>query len=269
MFYDTHVHFEHLDGAAGIAALLERARAAGVGRLLAVGANAKLNASAIEAARRFPGTIRAAVGLDRDHARNLTTPEQVDAACCEVRETILRCLAEGVDIAALGEIGLDFHYSPESAGAQEALFRAQLRLARELRLPVIIHSREADRETLSALSEHAAACVDPARVGVLHCFTGDRTFAEALLGLGFYISFSGIVTFRNADPLRAVASTVPAERLLIETDTPWLAPVPCRGQPNEPAFVAHVAECLARVRGATLNELADCTSRNAGRLFGG
>jgi TatD DNase family protein len=144
-----------------------------------------------------------------------------------------------------------------------------LDLAAKHRLPVIVHSREADDDTVELLREHVRRWRgDPARIGVLHCFTGTSEFARSVLDLGLMVSFSGIVTFRNADSLRAVAREVPEDRLLIETDTPYLAPVPQRGRPNEPAYVVHVAESLAKIRNDTVEHIAHSTARNALRLFG-
>jgi TatD DNase family protein len=249
--FDTHAHFGA--DAAVTAACVERARAAGVTRIIAVGGSAEANAAALEAARRFPRVVSAAVGLDREQAGGgLNRPEAASAP-----------------LAAIGEIGLDFHYRPETADAQRALFRAQLALARARRLPVIVHSRDAEAATLEALREHARAWPgDPARLGVMHCFTGGPDFAGACLALGFAISFSGIITFRNAAAVRETAAGIPADRLLIETDTPYCTPVPHRGRENEPAFLCHVAACLAEVRGEELRDLARITTANARRLFG-
>jgi TatD DNase family protein len=172
-------------------------------------------------------------------------------------------------VAAIGELGLDFHYTPETAEAQQALMVEQLALARELRLPVIVHSREADQETVALLSAHARQWGGGSdRIGVLHCFTGTESLARQLLDLGFMISFSGIVTFRNADLLREVARGIPADRLLIETDTPYLTPVPHRGRPNEPCYLPAIAALLARVRGMDVEELAGLTTANSEKLFG-
>jgi TatD DNase family protein len=144
-----------------------------------------------------------------------------------------------------------------------------LELARKYQLPVIVHSREADDDTMALLQEHVRRwCGDPGRIGVLHCFTGIVGFARKLLDMGLMISFSGIVTFKNANNLRAVARDVPEDRLLIETDTPYLAPVPHRGKSNEPAYVVHVAEILAKIRKDTIERIAHSTARNAERLFG-
>jgi TatD DNase family protein len=172
-------------------------------------------------------------------------------------------------VAAIGEIGLDYHYSPDTAPLQRALFERQLDLAVELGLPVIVHGREADRELAACLIRHREQWKgEPDRIGVIHCFTGDGALARVVTDLGFCLGFSGIVTFRNADALRAVAAEASAASLLIETDTPFLAPVPQRGKRNEPAFIRHVAETLALVRGTTVEEMAALTCANAERVFG-
>ena len=254
-YYDTHAHFE--GSPSETVALMERAFAAGVHRIVAVGGSAGLNAGALAAARAYPENVRLALGFDRDQAGA--------AEPCVFVET-LRQLAGHAALAAVGETGLDFHYRPETGDAQCALFAAQLRLADEWALPVIIHTREADEATLRVLDETPWRG-DRLR-GVIHCFTGDKDFARQLLDRQLAISFSGIVTFRNADRLRESAAFVPGERLLIETDTPFLAPVPMRGQRNEPAFVTHVAACLAEVRKTTAGRVAELTSMNARKLFG-
>ncbi len=255
LYYDTHAHF---DGApAETVAVMTRACAAGVTRLVAVGGSAGLNAGALAAARAYPGNVRLALGFDRDQAASAAPEVYMDA---------LRELGAAHPMAAVGETGLDFHYHPETAEAQCALFAAHLRLADEWRLPVIIHTREADAATLRVLDE-TPWCGEGLR-GVVHCFTGDKTFAGQLLDRQLAISFSGIVTFRNAEMLRESAAFVPEARLLIETDAPFLAPVPLRGQRNEPAFVTHVAACLANVRGTTAGRVAELTRQNALSLFG-
>jgi TatD DNase family protein len=256
--FDTHAHFETFSDAEA-AEVIRRAGGAGVDRIVAVGGNPRANAAVLRVAEAHVDRLRAAVGFDRD-----CVAQAPDLAALE---TLIRHHSGAV--VAMGELGLDYHYAPETAGAQRHLMEAELDLARRLGLPVIVHSRDADADTVALLTAHAAAWTgDPGCIGVLHCFTEDEPFAHALLDLGFMISFSGIVTFRNADPLRAVARGVPADRLLIETDTPYLAPVPYRGQPNEPAFLPAVAECLARVRGETVAAITTQTSVNALRLFG-
>ncbi|MBP5319629.1 MAG: TatD family hydrolase [Kiritimatiellae bacterium] len=254
---DTHAHFEGTP--LETEAVLRRAADEGVTALVAVGGSDALNAGAIAAATVHPAFVRLAIGFDRDQA----TAASPDVWC----ET-LRLLVEqqGLRPAAIGEIGLDYHYTPESRHAQCALFTAQLRLADEWGLPVSIHTREADDDTLRILDESPWRHDTPR--GVIHCFTGGAAFADALLARGFAISFSGIVTFKNAEALRAVAAAIPADRFLIETDSPFLAPVPKRGQRNEPAFVKYVAECLAQVRHTTVAAIEAATTRNALAIFG-
>jgi TatD DNase family protein len=172
-------------------------------------------------------------------------------------------LARRPKVVAIGETGLDFYYGHAPRDAQIAAFRAQLRLAEEAGLPIVVHSRDAKEETLALLAEAA-----PARKGVLHCFTGDLDMAQRAIGLGFYVSFSGIVTFKNAGPLRDVAKAIPLDRLLIETDSPFLAPEPYRGKRNEPAWVVRVAEQIAALTPAvTLDDIRRASARNTARLF--
>lgn len=241
--FDSHCHFS-----SDIGGILERARAAGVGKILAVGGSAQLDAAALAAAATAKGrddmpAVAVACGRDRD---------QIGAPPCPVGPELL---------SAWGEIGLDYHYSPETRDGQLRLFLSQLEKAAEAGLPVIIHTRDADADTLGALREV------PSR-GVIHCFTGSPEFCRKLLDLGFFISISGIVTFRAADNVRESALVVPDDRLLIETDSPYLAPVPMRGRANEPAFLVHTARFLAELRGTGADALADLTFRNAESLFG-
>ena len=256
MFFDTHVHFDSFRTSSAIAGVIDRAAAAGVTRMVSVGGHAEANAAAVSVARTFPDRISAAIGIDRDQAGSGWSTEAFD-------QELVR-----LSPVAIGEIGLDYHYHPETAAAQKRLFAAMLALAAKHRLPVIVHSREADEDTVALLQEHVQDWPgDSGRIGVLHCFTGSSKFAAKILDLGFMISFSGIVTFRNADSLRAVAREVPGDRLLIETDTPYLAPVPYRGGPNEPAYVVRVAEELAKIRHDTVDQIAHSTALNAEMLF--
>lgn len=247
--FDTHCHFETTDATA-IAPLLMRAAEAGVEKLMAVGGSDALNASAV-AARNTAKAMQAegckapevliALGYDREQiGKNYTSPSPLAFASC----------------AALGEIGLDYHYSPETRESQMALFATQLEEARRDDLPVVIHTREAANDTIGLLREI------PSR-GIIHCFTGEPDEARAYLDLGFYVSFSGIVTFKAADNVRASARIVPDDRLLLETDAPFLAPVPMRGKVNEPAFVRHTCEFLANFRGVSPNFLSELTFANA------
>jgi len=253
---DIHVHLDAFIETGDLPAVLERAAVAGVGRLLAIGGAADGNAFALEQAAAQPDRIRVAVGFDRYLAG-----QNPDFA--RLTEQAAR-----PEVVAIGECGLDYHYSPETAAAQRELFARMLALARERRLPVVVHSREAEDDTLALLREHAAAWPgDPDRLGVLHCFTGGLDFAQRVLDAGLWVSFSGILTFRNADSIRAAARLVPADRLLVETDAPYLAPVPHRGQRNEPAFVADVLRALAAARGEPTEQVAAQTTRNAEYLF--
>ena len=241
--FDTHAHFEGTPEETR--ASLARAASAGVTRLTAVGGGDALNRGVLTAASAAaPGqTVWRAIGWDRDQCgRGLP---DLDYA--------------GID--AVGEIGLDYHYDPEGRAAQRELFARQLERARELGLPVIIHTREADDDTLGLLREIPSK-------GIIHCFTGNPTFCRALLDLGFYVSISGIVTFRAADNVRESALVVPDDRLLVETDSPFLAPVPMRGNPNEPAFIVHTVKFLAALRKTSADALAALTTANAITVLG-
>jgi len=254
---DTHVHFDDFQKTGDLAAVLERAAAAGIGRMIAIGGTAAGNDLALELAAAQPERLQAAVGFDRYLAGQ--TPDFDRLAQQAVRP----------GVAAIGECGLDYHYSPETAAAQRDLFARMLALARDRRLPVVVHSREADDDTLAMLQEHAAAWSgDLDRLGVLHCFTGGEDFARRVLAGGLLVSFSGILTFRNADSIRAAARLVPADRLLVETDAPYLAPVPHRGRRNEPAFIVEVVRALAAARNEPVERIAEQTTRNAEHLFG-
>ena len=253
--YDTHCHFERADPTE-IAAVLSRAKAAGVEKLMAVGGSRELNLSAQLAAEVAHEALVApkvcfAIGFDREQAGKDIRRETEDLRGLEMLD---------VRPAAWGEIGLDYHYSPETREQQLKLFAGQLEEARRRDLPVVIHTREADDDTCALLREI------PSR-GIIHCYTGTPEFAKAYLDLGFYISISGIVTFKPADNVRASALAVPDDRILIETDSPFLAPVPMRGNPNEPAFIVHTCEFLAKLRGISADDFAELTFANAERIL--
>jgi len=259
MLIDTHAHFRAAMTPDDIAGIMERARLVGVERIMAVGCDPDTNASALRLAAAYPDRVKAAVAYDRSLVG-------ADAKADDIR--LLIQSAPVGQVTAIGEIGLDFYYEPETVESQQELMESQLALARELRLPVIVHSRQAEAETLALLAAHAKGWSgEPGCIGVLHCFTGEEAFAWQLMELGFMISFSGIITFRNADPLREVAKVIPADRLLIETDSPYLTPVPHRGKPNESCYLPAVAELLAKERGVLVAEIANVTSANATRLF--
>jgi TatD DNase family protein len=225
--------------------------------MVAVGGSPEANDVAQQMAQAFPQRIFAAAGYDRHLAG---TPVDI---------TALRELAARESTVAIGETGLDYFYEPEKAKEQQRLFFQCLETSIHSRKPVIVHTRDADDDTLGMLTDFSKHWKgDPSRVGVIHCFTRDQKMAKALLDLGFYISFSGIVTFANADPLCEVAKFVPEDRLLIETDSPYLAPVPHRGKRCEPAFVVDTAKHLAELRGVAVESLAEMTLNNANHLFG-
>ena len=250
--YDTHCHFERADPTE-IALILERAKAGGVEKLMAVGGSSSLNESAALAVEVAAESVVApqvvcAVGLDRDQVGKTCAPQTSN-------------LKPQTSLRAWGEIGLDYHYSPETREQQLALFAEQLEEARRRDLPVVIHTREADDDTVALLREI------PSR-GIIHCYTGTVEFAKRFLDLGFYISISGIVTFKPAEHVREVARILPDDRFLIETDSPFLAPVPMRGNPNEPAFIRHTCEFLANLRGVSADAFADLTFANAESVLG-
>ena len=182
----------------------------------------------------------------------------------EVVAAVRASLAGPPGASAIGEIGLDYHYDFSPRDAQRAVFRAQVRLARELGLPVVIHTREAEDDTVAIIREEGGGEVG----GVFHCFSGTGRLADEALALGFLVSFSGMITFPKADSIRAIAARIPADRLLIETDCPYLAPVPMRGRRNEPAFVARTAQTLAGLRQTTVPDLDAAVTANFARVFG-
>jgi TatD DNase family protein len=255
-FIDTHAHFDDFAAENLVPEILSRAASAGVDRILAVGGTPSANERALDLARAHPSRLRAAVGFDRDeiHARH--------------DESLLRAQAEDPHCAAVGETGLDYHYGPDTRDAQRALFERMLDLAAAVHKPVVVHCRDAEADMLTLLRAHCARSgVDTTRPGVLHCFTGSPEFARRVANLGYYVSFSGILTFKSASAIREAARAVPADRLLVETDAPYLAPVPHRGKRNEPAWVVEVCAALAVERGVSLEQMADQVWQNARTLF--
>jgi|TARA_A100001518_G_C1217390_1_gene60534 TatD DNase family protein len=251
---DSHCHLDRLDLAAhggSLDAALDAARAAGVGHFLCIGVSAD-NAATVKGLAERYADVDCSVGVH---------PLDLEPGAEPALDWLLGELAHP-KVVAIGETGLDYHYEPESAALQQASFRLHLEAARITGKPVIVHTREARADTLALLREAALP-----QAGVLHCFTEDWEMAKAALDIGFYISLSGIVTFRNAEALREVARQVPVDRLLVETDSPYLAPVPHRGKPNLPQYVREVAEYLAVLRGVSYEALAEQTSNNFKRLF--
>ena len=254
--FDTHVHFDGLLEGTDEQSVLDRALAQGVDKIIAIGGSPEANRLALDISLAHPMRVMAAIGYARDLADQ------------EYRLSELASLLQYPGIAAIGETGLDFYYDRRTKEAQLILFQRMLELAREYQLPVIVHSREAEDATISLLKDHVRTWPGPShRLGVLHCFTGGLKFARHLLDLGFFISLSGVLTFRNARELRDVAGMIPDERILIETDSPWLAPEPCRGKRNEPANLRFVAEVLADIRHCSFETIASLTTQNAEKLF--
>jgi TatD DNase family protein len=256
MFFDSHVHFDRFSADGSLPTVLEQAEEAGVCQMMAVGGMAPANELAYSLAQKYPNRIYASAGYDRDEAL-----EELDFSA-------LRLFLQDPLVKAVGETGLDYFYKADTATAQKKLFAEHLALAVEFNKPLIVHSRDADEDTLAMLADFADAWKgDAAQKGILHCFTRDLSFARKVLDLGLLISFSGILTFANADPLREVATYVPIDRLLIETDAPYLAPIPKRGNRNEPAFVVHTAKQLAQLKELPLESLAKITTQNARAVF--
>ncbi len=254
MLVDSHCHLDRLDLTAHGGCLdtaLDAARARGVGHFLCIGVSAE-NAAAVKALARQHADVDCSVGV---HPLDLAPGAE------PALDWLLRELDEP-QVVAIGETGLDYHYEPDAAELQQRSFRLHLDAARVCGKPVIVHTRAARADTLALLAD-----ADLPQAGVLHCFTEDWAMARAALDMGYYISLSGIVTFRNADALREVARQVPPDRLLVETDSPYLAPVPYRGKPNLPQYVHEVAAFIAELRGVSFDTLAEQTTANFKRLF--
>lgn len=252
---DSHAHMDFPDFAGKEEEVISRAKEAGVFKIINVGVDLERSKKSIELAKKFKGTVFATVGLHPHEA--------LEVKRNELRE--IRELAESPGVIAIGECGLDFYRvnSEDEKERQIQLFRSQIDLANELELPLVIHSREAEKETLEILREYKGK----AKGGVVHCFTGSLDFARELIGLGYYIGFTGIITFDKTGELEKVIKEVPLDKVLVETDAPFLAPIPYRGKTNEPAYVVEVASKIARLKGVEFNEVAKQTTANAENLF--
>ncbi|WP_304638403.1 TatD family hydrolase [Pseudomonas sp.] len=254
MLIDSHCHLDRLDLTpyqGSLDAALDAARQRGVSRFLCIGVDTA-NAPTVRELAELYDDVYCSIGI---HPLDLAREEPADL-------TWLLANLDHPRVVAIGETGLDYHYQPEMARQQQASFACHLEAAKLTGKPVIIHTREARADTLALLREAALP-----QAGVLHCFTEDWDMARTALDMGYYISFSGIVTFRNAESLREVARRVPADRILVETDSPYLAPVPFRGKSNEPQYVCEVARHLAELRGMTFEQFCQQTSDNFIRLF--
>jgi TatD DNase family protein len=259
MFIDSHAHLDVSNYDADRAEVIARAQAAGVKLFLEIagsdiGKGSLPNGLKLAEEHAF---IYAAVGL-HPHEASLFN---------DALEAELIAAARHQKVIGWGEIGLDYHYDHSPREVQRTVFARQLELALQQKLPAIIHTREADDDTIEILQEHWANKGGNEIGGIIHCFTGTQRLADAALAMGFHISFSGVITFKAANELRDVARAVPMERLLIETDCPFLAPVPYRGKRNEPAFVIETAKQLAALRDVSVEEIAHVTTANFKRLF--
>lgn len=266
MFIDSHAHIDGPEYDADREEVITRAAAAGVTTILNVGTGDP-HSGAFERAANLAAThqnIYAAIGVHPHDARLYD-----EAAEARINNLI----ATTPKILAWGEIGLDYHYDNSPRDTQRQVFQRQLQAARGCDLPVVIHTRSADADTIEIMrgeyqhASHSSQSSQSSRGGIMHCFGGSLELARAAIDLGFYISFSGNITFKKADDLRATASELPLERLLIETDCPYLTPVPFRGKRNEPARVVEVARCLAAIHGVSLEEVGRITTANFAAIF--
>ncbi len=254
MLVDSHCHLDCIDLTDfdnSFDKLIKHTHESGVEHMLCVSINLKSYPDMLEKVRDYPN-ISVSAGLH-------PMADESDVFSAEQ----LSELAQDEKVVAIGETGLDYYYHKDNPQWQQERFRAHVQVANQLKKPIIVHTRDAGDDTLKILrDENAESCG-----GVIHCFTETQEFAEQALELGFMISISGIVTFRNADALRAIAKTIPDDRLLIETDSPYLAPIPHRGKQNQPAFVRHVAETLAEIRATSVESIAEISRNNFYRLF--
>jgi len=253
MLVDSHCHLDFPDFANELDDVVARARSAGIGRMVTISTRVAQHAHVLAIAERFPDVF-CSVGTHPHNAH-----EELDVTTAD-----LCARTKHPKVVAIGEAGLDYHYDHSPRATQEQSFRRHIAAARETALPLVIHTREADADTTKILAEETEKGAFPA---VLHCFTGGRDLAFKGIELGFYVSFTGILTFKKSDELRAIAKALPADRILVETDAPYLAPGRYRGKRCEPAYVVETAKVLADVRGTTEAEIARQTTENFFRLF--
>ncbi|RXT57585.1 LuxR family transcriptional regulator [Bosea sp. Tri-44] len=253
MLIDTHCHLDFPDFAEDIGAYVRRAEAAGVGRMVTISTRVARFATYTALAERFPA-VWCTVGTHPHGAH-----EELDVTAGQLVE-----LSRHPRCVAIGEAGLDYHYDKSPREAQEQGLRTHIEAARQTQLPLVIHSREADEDMAAILREEMGKGAFPA---ILHCFTAGEMLARTGVELGCYISFSGILTFKTSEALRAIARDIPLEHLLVETDAPYLAPTPYRGKRNEPSYVVETAKVLADVKGVSFDEIARITTENARRCY--
>ncbi len=250
--FDTHAHLDFPRFDKDRDEVIKRAQNKDVKTIVNIGSNMTSSRNSVELSRRYEN-IYAVIGIH---------PHDADTFKLNVSKKLNK-LADNDKVVAIGEIGLDFHYDNSPREKQKQSFRAQLRLAKKLNLPVVIHTRDADQETLNILKDEKAKDIG----GIMHCFASDKKMAKEILDLGFYIAFGGLITFKNLSDLREVVKEVPLDRLLIETDSPYLTPEPHRGKRNEPAYVKFVAEKIAEIKGISVEEVAKVTTENAKKVY--
>lgn len=253
MHIDTHAHLTFPEFQADLPEVINRAKAAGVEAIVNIALDEPAILASLKLAEEYPDYIFTGLGLHPHDAKEW----QIESY------EKLKAFAKNKSVVAIGEMGLDYHYNLSPADVQKEVFRQQLRLAQELDLPAIIHSREAVNDTLIILHEENQGKLK----GVLHCFCGEMELAEKALALGLMVSFTGNITFPKADKVRQAAKALPLEKIMIETDCPFLAPQTKRGQRNEPAYVVSVAEKIAELKGLSIEEVARTTTLNARRFF--
>jgi len=253
MLVDSHCHLDFPDFAAELDAVVARAHAAGIGRMVTISTRVKKHAQVLAIAEKYPDVF-CSVGTHPHNAH-----EELD-----IDSKTLIALAQHPKVVAIGEAGLDYHYDNSPREAQATSLRQHIVAARETGLPLVIHARDCDADMARILEDESGKGAFPA---VLHCFTGGRDLAFKAIELGHYVSFTGILTFKNSQALRDIAAALPADRILVETDAPYLAPLPYRGKRNEPSYVVETAKMLAAARGVTADEIARQTTENFFRLF--
>lgn len=254
--FDSHCHLNYDYTPKTIEQIIQEAQNQGVKTLMTVGTDIPTLGTLAQICEKFPNIYHTA-GVHPHEVQSMTETDLVK----------IKQASEHPKCMAIGEIGLDYYYEHSDRESQKKWLSKQLELALKVHLPVVIHSRDAEEDLLAQLTPYAKKVAQIPSPGIIHCFSGSEEFALACVDLGFYISFSGMVTFKNADNLRQIAAKLPLERILIETDSPYLAPVPLRGKKCEPAMVRHTAEKLAEVRGITLEALAKATTKNAKAVF--
>ncbi|MBN6889759.1 TatD DNase family protein [Cytobacillus horneckiae] len=253
MFFDTHVHLNDLQYSEDLQEVIDRAKAAGISRMVVVGFDRPTITKAMELIEKYD-FLYASIGWHPVDAIDMTEEDLL----------WIEELSQHPKVVAIGEMGLDYHWDKSPKEIQKAVFKKQIQLAKKVKLPIVIHNREATADIVEILKEEDAGEVG----GIMHCFSGSPEIAKECIDMNFYISLGGPVTFKNAKRPKEVAAEIPLEKLLIETDCPYLAPHPYRGKRNEPSYVTLVAEQIAEIKGLTVEEVASKTTDNAKKLFG-